>query len=190
MRRLAIAVAVALAAVAGVAAASVVSPGTASEPRQGGRDELPSGSVRSGEPVEDPEGGPSWVARVFDGDSSRRCLAVARTDGRAFGPADAAGRIRDTGDVASGSCADPADEPLQVALARFADSGGSGARSVLLGVADASVVSVTVLFGASKRQVALDGARTFVVVRRGLREAGTTTVEARLSDGSSRTYRL
>jgi hypothetical protein len=190
MWRLKIAAALVVAVVAGVAAGSVVSAGTAAEQPSAGRDELPAGKIETGARVADPRGGRPWAVRIFDGDRSPRCIAVGRTDGQAFGPADASGAIHDTGAVASGSCADPSEEPLQLARASFADSAGSGPRSVLFGVADASVATVAVVAAAGRRPVRLDASRTFLVVSVGLQRAGSTTVEVRLSDGTLRTYQL
>jgi hypothetical protein len=114
---------------------------------------------------------------------------AGRTDGTAFGPVDAQGQVRDTGSVASGSCADPAEEPTQVAVARYVDSGGSGPRSVLFGIVEPQVTSVDVAVPGIKRPVALDAARTFVVVADALWPPGDAEVTLTLKDGSSRSYR-
>jgi hypothetical protein len=190
LRKLSIAGAVLLAIVAGVASASLVSPGSAAEPLPGGRDELPSDSVETGTPVPDPRGGHPWAVRIFDGDSASRCIVVGRTNGAAFGPVDTSGDIVDTGAVASGSCADPADEPVQLGLARFTDTAGVGSRSVLFGLADPSVQRVEITEAGRQRFVALDASRTFVVVGEGLAEEGASTITVTLRDGTSRTYRL
>lgn len=190
LRRASIAVAVALSAVAGVASASLVSFGSAAEPAAEGRYELPSGDVETGAPVADPAGGPGWAVRIFDANTSSRCIVASRTDGNAFGPVDADGRIYDTGSVASGSCADPEAEPLQLGVARFVDSAGDGPRTVLFGLADDSVERVEVLAEEGRRPVELDAARTFVVVSEGMSKDATSTVAVTLSDGTSRTYEL
>ena len=189
-RRLRIALAMLLAIGSGIAAASVVTTGTASEQPSGGRDELPSGDVVTGESVSDPRGGYPWAVRIFDGDTSKRCIVAGRTDGEAFGPVDATGEIHDGGAVASGSCADPAAQPVQAAVMRFGDNAGTGPRSVFLGVAAPTVTSVQVRASGVTRPVTLDAARTFLVVSDELTAEGAWTVEVGLSDGSTRSYRL
>jgi hypothetical protein len=190
LRELSIAAAVLVAVAAGVASASLVTPGTASEPLPGGRDELPAGTIQRGDPVADPRGGQPWAVRVYDGDSAWRCIVAGRTDGDAFGPVDASGEIHDTGAVSSGSCADPGDEPLQLGLARFADSAGTGPRSVLFGIAATNVARVELVEAGARRPVALDDLRTFAIVSAGLAEQGAAEIVITLRDGSLRTYRL
>jgi hypothetical protein len=189
-RRIAIAVATLLAIAAGVGSASLVSPGTASEQPVNGRDELPAGDVQTGDPVPDPHGGPPWAVRILDGETSERCIVAGRTDGSAFGPVDAAGEIHERGAVASGSCADPAQEAVQVAVMRYADTAGTGPRSVLYGVAAPNVTSVEVEAPGTSGSVTLDSKRTFLVVSDGLSEHGAWSVEVVLSDGTMRSYQL
>ncbi len=189
-RRIAIVLAAVLAVVAGVASASIVSPGTASEPPPPARDELPAGSVRTGAPVADPRGGPPWAVRVLDAETSSRCIVVGRVEGGAFGPVDASGEVRDTGLVRRGSCADPAGEPLQVALARYAYTGGTGPRSVLFGVVSADVASVEVVAPGFSGPVAVDADRTFLVVSEGLTYGGECTIKVTFTDGTARSYDL
>ena len=169
-----------------------MSPGTASEQPPPGATSCRPATSRRGEPVADPRGGPPWAVRIFDGDTSVRCI-VAGAHRRRARSAPSTRRVRSTtpGAVASGSCADPADEPLQVALARFADTAGTGPRSVLFGVA-----------ARERRQrrrrrarrvagrVTLDADRTFIVVSDGLTATGASTVAVTLSDGSTRSYQL
>lgn len=187
MRRLLITAAMLVMAAAGIASASVVSAGWA-EPVTPDATEAIDELAQIGETVPDPRGGPPWAVRISTTPAGRRCVTVGRTDGRSFGPVDAAGAILATRPAFSGSCADPADEPLHVALARYAAS-GDGARSVLFGVADASVVAVTVTEPGEIEPVAPDRHRTFVVVREGLSRSENWTVMATLNDGTVRTYR-
>jgi hypothetical protein len=190
MRPTALAACVLLAAAAGIASASLVSPGSAAEQPAGGRDELPAQSIRTGAGVADPRGGPSWAVRVYDGDSALRCIVAGRTDGTAFGPVDAAGRVRDTGAVASGSCADPLEEPLQLGLADYEDTAGTGPRRVLFGIAAADVTRVVLVAAGVRRSIALDARRTFVVPSDERSDLEDVTVTITLSDGSLRAYRL
>jgi hypothetical protein len=189
-RKVAIVMALLLAIVAGVASASLVTAGTAAEQPSSGRYELPSGDVRTGDPVPDTHGGPPWAVRIFDGDTSLRCIVAGRTDGEAFGPVDARGEIADRGAVASGSCLDPAAEPVQAAVMRFAETAGTGPRSVLFGVAAPDVTRVEVVAPGVSGPVTLDSARTFIVVSDGLTVRGGSTVAVTLSDGSTRFYAL
>jgi hypothetical protein len=188
-RRISIALALALAVLAGIVSASIVSPGAAAPPLPA-RDELPAGSVVEGSPVADPEGGPPWAVRVLDGDTSFRCIVAGRVEGTAFGPVDVSGQVTDTGTVTRGSCADPQADPAQVALARYADSAGAGARSVLFGIVSNDVTTATVVAPGAQGPVELDAARTFIVVSNGLTPAGASTVEVTLTDGTRRFYRF
>ena len=174
----------------GIAAASVVTTGTAAEQPFGGGDERISGDVVTGASVPDPHGGHPWAVRIFDGDTSERCIVAGRTDGEAFGPVNATGEITDRGAVASGSCGDPAAEPVQAAVMRFADTAGTGPRSVLFGVAAPNVTSVSVITPGVSGPVTVDSQRTFIVVTDGLTEGGASTVAVTLSDGSTRSYDL
>lgn len=97
---------------------------------------------------------------------------------------------RDASTSYAGSCAEPAAEPLQVALARFADTAGTGPRTVLFGVADASVSSVTVAEPAGIEPITPAGDGTFVVVREGLARDEAWRVIATLDDGTQRVYPL
>jgi hypothetical protein len=128
--------------------------------------------------------------RVYDAGSALRCIVVGRTDGQAFGPVDAAGRIQDTGDIPSGSCADPAEEPLQLAVAHYADTAGTGSRSVLFGVVADSVKSVALVQAGVPRVIALDPVRSFVVPSEGLSTQKNVTITITLKDGTLRSYRL
>lgn len=189
-RRLWIALAMLLAIGSGIAAASVVTTGSASEQPSGGRDELPTGDVVTGESVPDPRGGYPWAVRIFDGETSDRCIVAGRTDGKAFGPVDATGELHDPGPVPHGSCGDPADEPVQAAVMRFGDSAGTGPRSVFFGVAAPNVTSIEVHASGVTRPVTLDSARTFLVVSDELTAGGVWSVDVGLSDGSTRSYQL
>lgn len=193
MRRLLLAATLLAVVAAGVAGATVVSAGMSAPPVP----PVPDVAVVAvagpiGKPVPDPRGGPPWAVRISTGSSGSRCVGVGRTDSRAFGPVDAAGRILDVGPSASGACAGAgADrEPLQVALARYADTAGTGPRTVLFGVADASVVSVVVVEPGAVGPVALDRERTFVVVSERLAPDEAWEVVATLSDGTRRSYPL
>lgn len=188
-RRISITLALLLAIAAGIASASVVSPGTASAPLPA-RDELPAGSVVAGLPVADPRGGPPWAVHVFDGDTSWRCIMAGRVEGDAFGPVDASGHVTDSGAVARGSCANPQAEPAQVALVRYAGTAGAGARSVLFGIVSEDVTSVTVVAPGATGPVQLDPARTFIVVSDGLTPPGESTIEVTMTDETTRSYRL
>jgi len=190
MRRFAIAVAIVVAMVAGVASAGVVTSEVAMPPAERpAQPEEKAVSESRGQSVADPDGGARWAVRVLDADSDRRCISVGRTDGKAFGPVDAAGRVVETEAFISGSCADPAAEPLQFAIATYAAAAGQGARSVLFALADPAVRSVQVTAPDGPQLVTLDSARSLVVVSRGLAPAGSWTVTATMRDGTTRIYR-
>ena len=189
MRRLFVATAVLITTAAGIASASVVSSLSAQPLTLDGAETLADlGQI--GETVPDPRGGPPWAARISTTPSGQRCVTVGRTDGQAFGPVDATGHILDIGRSFSGSCADPAREPLQVAVARYADTAGTGPRSVLFGVADKDVVSVAVTQPGGIGPLTPDRSRTFVVVREELARDQPWTVIATLSDGTQHAYSL
>jgi hypothetical protein len=189
-RPLVIAASLPLAAAAGVASASIVTAGAPADLPPLGQE--PALAVRDalGAPVADPRGGPPWAVRILDDATGSRCIEVGRVAGTAFGPADAAGRVLDTAPLVTGSCTDRGREPLQVALAQYAATAGDGARSVLFGIADASVAAVEIVTAKSTRKVVLDGSRTFVVIRDGLSGEGSWKVVVTLNDATSRTYRL
>jgi hypothetical protein len=190
VRRFAIALAMVLAVIGGVASASVVTDGAGAGPANGPvQPEEQAVSETRGSPVADPRGGPPWAVRVLDGDSDRRCIMVGRTDGRAFGPVDADGRVVETEAIIRGSCADPAADPLQLAIAMYPASAGQGARTVLFAIADAAVESVRVVGPDGPRATKLDAARTLAAVYDGLAPSGSWTVTATLRDGSTRVYR-
>ena len=173
------------AAALGVGGASVVTAGPAPDPRAGGG---AVGGVTRGSVAADLAGGPPWEVRSYESQTGRRCIAAARTDGTAFGPADASGRVRHADPELAASCDDAA--PLVVALAEYADVAGRGARSVLFGVAGEDVATVAADDGTGGPQaLALAADRTFITVRRGLSATGSWIVTATLGDGTTRTYR-
>jgi hypothetical protein len=190
VRRLALLVAIGLAAVAGVGAASLLTGAPAAGRIPVVRDELTALTDELGARAADPAGGPAWAVRVLDRDGPLRCIAAGRVQNGAVGPVDGIGHVLATPAVHEGSCADPAAGPLQVALARFAATTATGPRSVLLAIADASVAAVQVLGPDGPLAVALDASRTFVVVHDGLAAEGAWTVTVTLRDGSLRVYRL
>jgi hypothetical protein len=188
MRKLILAIAILAAAAGGIASASVVTPDPPSD--EPGHDPAVPGSDRIGEPIADAgHNGPPWAVRTYLSQGGRRCIAVGRTDGPSFGSVDQAGKVHDLA-VDGGNCADPPGEPLQVALAEYADAGGTGPRSVLFAVADATVTAVDVSTPDGPQPAKIDRWRTLVVVRDGLSPEGIWTVVATLTDGTSRTYRL
>ncbi|MEA2143328.1 MAG: hypothetical protein QOI64_1758 [Solirubrobacteraceae bacterium] len=190
MRRLLLVTAVLAMVAAGIAGASVVSPGGSAPPLPRTPDAAVAVPGPTGDTVPDPRGGPPWAVRINTGASGSRCVTVGRTDGRAFGPVDATGRILDTGLSASGSCAGADREPLQVALARYGDTAGTGPRTVLFGVADASVVRVEVAEPEGVGPVSVDRVGAFVVVSERLAPDAAWQVIATLSDGTQRIYPL
>lgn len=189
MRRLALVTAMLVTMAGGIASASLVSGASAEQPLHDDPEPL-SAVGQVGENVPDPDGGPPWAVRVSTTPASQRCVTVGRTDGRAFGPVDRAGRILDVGPSFSGSCAGPDGGPLQVALARYADTGGAGPRSVLFGVADARVASVMVTQPSGIQPMTPDAYHTFVVVREELAHDQAWMVVATLIDGTQHAYSL
>lgn len=189
-RRLAFAVAIIVTAAAGVASASAIGVGANAPPpadpaEPGG---APAGQL--GETVADPVGGPPWAVRITPTPAGKRCITVGRTDGLAFGPVNAAGDVVDTGPSFSGSCAEPGDEPVQVALARYPALATGGARTVLLGFAEPEVTSIAVTRSGTREAVTPDGDRTFALVREGMSPDERWTVTVTLSDGTGRSYLL
>ena len=189
MRRLVLVTTMLITMAAGIASASVVG-GVSAEPSMPYAVEPLAAVGQVGETVSDPRGGPPWAVRVTPTAAGERCIAVGRTDGRAFGPVDATGQILDAGPSFSGSCADPGSDPLQVALARYVDTAGTGPRSVLFGVADASVASIAVTQPSGIEPVTPDRYRTFVVVREDLARDEPWRVIATLTDGTQHVYPL
>jgi len=189
MRRLAVVTAMLVTMAGGIASASFVSGGSAVESLADAVEPLDA-VAQIGETVPDPRGGPPWAVRVSTTAASQRCMTVGRTDGRAFGPIDATGQILDTGPSFSGSCAVPRSGPLQVALARYADSGGSGPRSVLFGVADVGVASITIAQPSGIEPITPDRHHTFVMVRDEMARDQAWIVIATLNDGTQHRFPL
>jgi hypothetical protein len=188
--RLAFAVAIILAAAAGVASASAFRVGAYDPPSPDPVEPLGAPPGEIGEPVPDPGGGPPWAVRVTPTPAGKRCATVGRTDGSAFGPVNAAGEIVDTGPSFSGSCAEPGADPAQVAVARYPDLAGAGARTMLFGVAEAEVTSIAVTHGGIDDSLVPDSHRTFLVVREGLSDGDPWSVTVTLVDGTERSYIL
>lgn len=163
MRRLiAVLLAGVLAVVAGVAAASAVSPTPEpAEPHERVA-QAKLGSARSEARSADPAGGPLWAVRTYEGLTGQSCLTLSRTDGKAFGPI-VDGRIRDLPVDGSGSCGDLDGDRVQLLLATFAPT--PKPRSVIFGrVQDAaSAVEVVVAGRATDVDVAADGSFLLVV---------------------------
>jgi hypothetical protein len=190
--RWAFAVAIVLTAAVGVASASAFRVGGLDPPLS---DELepvgaPPGQI--GATVADPRGGPPWAVRLTPTPSGDRCAMAGRTDGSAFGPVNGAGAILDTGPSFSGSCAQPGAEPVQLAVARYPDlaGAGAGARTVLFGVAEATVTSVVVTHAGIADSLVPGLYRTFLVVREGRSDAEPWNVTVTLVDGTERSYIL
>lgn len=189
VRRVAILVAIVLSAAVGVAAASLLTANTAVSQPPIPRDELAPQTEELGARAADPAGGPSWAVRILDRKGPSRCIAAVRAEDGNVGLADEAGRVRPTPPVRSGSCVDPGEEPLQMALASFA-GGPGGPRSVLLAFADASVASAVVVGPDGSKAMTLGASRTFLVVHKGLSAPNEWRINVTLRDGSSRTYHL
>lgn len=183
VRRAVIAVAMLVAAAGGIVSASAIALDP--KPDHPAADyEQATGVEQRGTPVDDPRGGPPWAVRSNDTTSGQRCVTVGRTDGVAFGPVDSSGRVLDAGRARSGMCGNVGDNPLQVGLAEFADTAGTGPRSVLFGIADASVERIAVSARGVEKIVDLDEQRTFAEVREGLSADDDWTIIATLRDGT------
>ena len=188
--RLPLAVAIILATVAGVASASAFRVGADDPPAPDPVEPQGAPPGQLGETVADPVGGPPWAVRITPTATGKRCLTVGRTDGVAFGPVNAAGDIVDTGPSYSGSCAEPGDEPAQVAVARHPDIATGGARTVLFGFAEAEVTSIAVSRSGTIEAIAPDPYHTFLLVREGVAGDDSWTVTVTLTDGTQHSYIL
>lgn len=188
--RLPLAVAILLAGAAGVASASAFRIGAYQPPTEDPAEPGGAPLGQLGESVPDPRGGPRWAVRITPTPLGRRCVTVGRTDGAAFGPVNAAGVILDTGPSFSGSCAQPGDEPVQVAVARYPGTAASSARTVLFGVAEAEVTSITVTHAGATTPVVPDGYGTFLLVRDGEPDDELWAVTVTLTDGTEDSYLL
>lgn len=189
MRRLMVVLGVVLAAVAGVASASVMTSADPTTPVDGGPSpEQYAVSDARGEAVADPRGGPPWAVRILADGGHRRCITVGRTDGKAFGRLDESGRVVDVPPLLSGDCGDPAAQPLQLAISNYAATPGQEARSVLFGVVAPDVAQVSVVAPDGPRAVTVDRARTFAVVYEGISPITGWSVTVTSRDGSVHTY--
>jgi hypothetical protein len=179
-----------LAALSGATAASALTDGRQGEAPADALAHVP-GSERVGRSAPDPaRRGMPWAVRLYEGRSGQSCLETGRTDGRRFGPIDAAGNIRDNPVNASGSCADLAADVVQLGVNRIPHTPASPARSVFFGRASRDVRSLVAEGVAGAGEVELDAERTFLIVLDRIVAPEALVLRATLVDGSQRTFRL
>lgn len=177
--------------VSGLVVASVVVGDEPQRPVPDEHDDARAGSARIAARTSDPSGGPDWAVRAYDGGTGLRCVAVGRADERRFGRVDTAGNVTETAVDDSGSCADPAVAPLQLAVSRQAPTATDPASAVLFGTVDrARITSLEILDPRGRlRQVDL---RSGAVILVSLGDAGGEAwrIIARFEDGHEETFTL
>lgn len=187
MRRLLIVLALALATIGGVAAASIIVPQPGDETTGGPDAVQPDGTPATIDALAaDPSGGPRWGVRVYRSRAGLTCPEPGRVQEGAFGPVDAEGKVRARPVQASGACVDlSAADPIGFAIATFRARAGQGARAVLFGVAP-GVQDLRYVTPSGDRRLprAPDGA--FMVVEAGFGLAGTALVVVPADSGERR----
>lgn len=130
-----------------------------------------------------------WAVRLYRSEEGRDCLMVGELAGGRFGRTVRGQFVPAPPDVPGDTCANWDHAPLGVAVALHQRGAGYGEavdRSVLYGLADASVASITTIDDdGTQREAAIGPRRTFVLAFDGKRDLSDMTVRVAYRDGST-----
>lgn len=132
-RSTAVVISVVAAALAGVGAASALTPSGAAPEDEGSVPAVVAGSAGVDAAAPDPAGGPDWVVARFVNDEQRECAVAGRSIAGQFGRLDGDGSFVPLAIGPGGVCGDPASE-LMRAVAVYPGGGSNGARTIFFGV--------------------------------------------------------
>lgn len=180
-RPLALSLALLLASAGGVATASTLTSERPAPDPPDPQAAAVAGSDRIATSAADPEGGPDWALRAYDGRTGASCLLSGRFDGKAFGPV-IDGRVRDTPADGAGSCSPPAADPVQLLVARFAATASTGARTVIYGRVREGAHDPRITVSGQTTPLSVEPDGTFLRVDAGLLE-GAVRVQVQESAG-------
>lgn len=195
MKKLALLLALLFAGGAGVAAASALTSGhdhsTHAHPDQQPERLEPDGGPVPVETITgDPDGGPAWGVRTYRSKHGLTCPSAGRVEDGWFGRAGTRGELVPLPVAADGACADLRTSDVALAVRRYADRPGQGARAVVFGAASPRVESVTLERpGQDARRLSLSAHGAFLAVERDVALHGASLTIA-TTDGDSRTVPL
>ena len=175
--------AMAFAVVGGVAVASALLPTPPSLVGQEASE--PAGTTFVlGPVVADPDGGRDWTVRTYPSKTDWTCAEVGRTDGQAFGRADAGDEIIPLELPELGSCADINEEHVGIWVNHYPADDDRSARAVIFGATSTKVARVALTLGGSTNDLPVTrGAFIDVLAKTALGDGAVLTVT--LADGST-----
>ena len=189
MRRLAILLSFVVALAAGVAAASAIIPAQGSDTLNGPDTLQPDGGgARIAATTPDPAGHQDLAVRVYQSETGLTCPEAARTDGTNFGQLDADGTFRPLDVEAAGSCVDLTNAPMSVVVNNYAANSAHPAYAAVFGVVSPKVAATTIRLGGQSRPVSVTNGAYIVATDQA--ELADASVQATLTDGSTKTYPL
>jgi hypothetical protein len=181
MRRTVVAIPLVLAATgAGIATASVAVTG------RGGFEQAPDrlmpgpAEPMRGAEAGDPSGGPAWATRTFVGRTGLLCVERGRSHGGVFGDVDGEGRFEPRPSGPTGTCGDPATDPVIAVVDRIAQPPTTIVYGASLRRPRAVVVSPA---GEPGLDLPVGGRGTFIARLDGLRDPRTLPLAVTLADG-------
>ncbi len=189
MRKLTIFLSFVVALAAGVAAASAILPAQGADTLNGPDTLQPDGNgARIAVTTPDPAGHQDLAVRVYQSKTGLTCPEAARTDGDNFGQLDADGTFKPLDVEAAGSCIDLTNAPMSVVVNNYAANAAHPAFAVVFGVVSPKVADATIKLGGHSRPVTVTNGAYIVATNQA--ELADASVQATLTDGSTKTYPL
>ncbi|CAA9481297.1 MAG: hypothetical protein AVDCRST_MAG85-690 [uncultured Solirubrobacteraceae bacterium] len=189
LRLFLLALAVAIATVAGVAAASALTAGDNGHDHAG--DERSPGLTPDGGPMTregseaDPRGGPPWTALVFESETGRTCWITGRVKDGRFGSIQRDGTFVQRSAYDGANCADLDGGHYGVALAT---GGPQDDPDLVSGVVDDTVRRVSLLQGRGSRELRVSDRGSFVAVLGEKAGPADIRVQFAFADGSTEVF--